>query len=276
MKQYSATTPSRRQMTGINYRKILSRGEPEKSLTRGLRRAMGRSSSGRITARHKGGGSKKLYRLIDFRYDKHDIPATVNTIEYDPFRSGFIALITYADGEKRYILAPSKVKAGDRIIVSKNAEIKPGNRLILENIPVGIFVYNIELKPDGGAKLCRSAGNYAEVIAHDGNFVLLKLPSTEIRKVLKNCWASVGQVSNEERKLRILGKAGRKRWMGVRPTVRGSAMNPVDHPLGGGEGRAGIGLRRPKNKWGRGVRGIKTRKSKKYSDLFIIQKRKKR
>ena len=276
MKKYAPTTPSRRHMTGIDYRKLLTHTEPEKSLTKGFKRAKGRNSAGRITVRHKGGGSKRLYRMIDFKYDKYDIPATIKSIEYDPNRTGFIALIAYADGEKRYILAPGKIKVGDKIIVSENAEIKLGNRLPLEKIPVGTFVYNVEVKPGAGAKLSRSAGNHSEVLAHDKKHALIKLPSGETRKVFEKSWASIGQVSNEENKLVVLGKAGRSRWMGIRPTVRGSAMNPVDHPFGGGEGRQGAGMRRPKNKWGKGIRGTKTRKIKKYSNIFIVTRRKKK
>ncbi|MBU1159636.1 50S ribosomal protein L2 [Patescibacteria group bacterium] len=273
MKKYSPTTASRRQMTGINYRKVLTAKKPEKSLTKGFKRDMGRNSRGRITTRHKGGGSKRLYREIDFRYEKYDIPAVIKTIEYDPNRSGFIALVVYSDGEKRYILLPANVNVGEKIITSQKAELKPGNRLPLSKIPVGTFIYNVELKPGGGAKLARSAGNYLEVLAHDQGYAMVKMPSSETRKVPEKAWASIGQVSNDEHKLVVLGKAGRSRWKGIRPTVRGSAMNPVDHPFGGGEGRAGAGMRRPKNKWGKGVRGVKTRKPKKYSNIFIVKRR---
>lgn len=273
MKTYRPTTKSRRQMTGIDYRNVLTRTEPEKSLSKGFRRPMGRNSAGRITTRHKGGGSRRLYREIDFKYDKYDIPAVIKSIEYDPNRSSFIALVSYADGEKRYILAYNNIKVGEKIITSEKAEPKSGNRLPLEKIPVGTFVYNVEVKPKGGAILGRSAGNYIEVLAHDQGYALLKMPSGEVRKISEKAWANVGQVSNEEHKLVVIGKAGRSRWMGIRPTVRGSAMNPVDHPFGGGEGRQGAGMRRPKNKWGKGVRGVKTRKRKKYSNIFIVQRR---
>lgn len=282
MKKYKPTTPSRRHMIGISFRDVLTparvggRSKPEKSLTKGGKRAKGRNSAGRITVRHKGGGAKRLYRQVDFKYNKTDIPAVVKSVEYDPNRSGFIALVAYADGEKRYILAPDNVKVGDKMIVSEKAEVRPGNRLMVKNIPVGTFVYNVELKPGGGAKLGRSAGNYIEVNAHDKKYTLLKLPSGEIRKVPENSWASVGEVSNREHKLVVSGKAGRSRWLGKRPTVRGSAMNPVDHPFGGGEGRQGAGMRRPKNKWGKGIRGVKTRKPKKYSNALILQRRKKK
>lgn len=276
MKSYKPTTASRRQMTGIDYKEVLTTKKPEKSLVSGFKRSVGRNSGGRITVRHKGGGAKRLYREIDFKYDKYDIPAIVKSIEYDPNRSGFIALVAYSDGEKRYILSPTQLKVNDKIITSEKGDVRVGNRLPLKNIPVGTFIYNIELKPKSGAKLCRAAGNYAELIAHDKEYSLIKLPSTEIRKIPENVWASIGQVSNEERKLITIGKAGRSRWLGIRPTVRGSAMNPVDHPFGGGEGRAGAGMRRPKNKWGKGVRGVKTRKSKKYSNVFILQRRRKK
>lgn len=276
MKQYKPTTASRRQMTGILFRDVLTAKNPLKKLTRGGKRAVGRNSFGRITVRHKGSGAKRLFREIDFKYDKKEIPAVIKTIEYDPNRSGFIGLIAYADGEKKYVLLPVGLKLGDKIITSQKAEIKVGNRLPLASIPVGAFVYNIELKPGAGAKLCRAAGNYAEVIAHEKEYASVKLPSTEIRKVPEASWASVGQVSKEDHRLTVIGKAGRSRWKGIRPTVRGSAMNPVDHPFGGGEGRSGAGMRRPKNLWGKGVRGVKTRKRKKYSSIFIVSRRKKK
>lgn len=276
MKQYKPTTSSRRGMSGISYRDVLTSDKPEKKLTKGFKRAMGRNSFGRITSRHMGGGSKRLYRDIDFKYDKKDIPAVIKSVEYDPNRSGFIGLIVYADGEKRYVLLPHSLKVNDKIIVSEKAEIKAGNRAILKNIPVGTFVYNIELNPGAGARLARAAGNYAEVAARDKGHVLLKLPSAEIRKIPEQAWASIGQVSNEEYKLRVFGKAGRSRWLGIRPKVRGSAMNPCDHPFGGGEGRQGAGMKRPKNMWGKGIRGVKTRKTKKYSNIFIVSRRKKK
>jgi large subunit ribosomal protein L2 len=264
-------------MTGINFRDILTTSEPEKKLTYGFKRAVGRNNVGRITMRHKGGGVKKLYRLVDFKYNKKDIPAIIKTIEYDPFRSGFISLVVYADGEKRYILLPVNLKPGEKIITSEKADIKPGNRLPMKNIPVGTFVYNVELKPCGGAKLIRSAGSYAEVAAQDKGFSLLKMPSGEVRKIPADAWASIGQVSNEDSKLINIGKAGRSRWLGIRPTVRGSAMNPVDHPYGGGEGAQGRGLRRAKTLWGKpSGKGQKTRNKKKYSKMLIISRRKKK
>jgi large subunit ribosomal protein L2 len=276
MKRYNPTTPSRRNMTSVSYRGVLTRSDPEKRLTAGLKKRAGRNSIGRITTRHKGGGAKRLYRLVDFKYDKQDIPAVVKSVEYDPNRSGFIGLLAYADGEKRYVLLPSGLKVGTKIISSEKADVIPGNRLPLFKIPVGTFVFNIELKPYAGAKIARSAGNYAEVVAIEGKYAQLKMPSTEIRKVDKNAWASVGSVSNEEHKLVKIGKAGRNRLMGRRPAVRGSAMNPCDHPYGGGEGRSPQGTKRPKNKWGKGTRGVKTRKAKKYSNVFIISRRKKK
>lgn len=276
MKNYKSTTPSRRHMTGISYRGVVTRAEPEKNLTRGFKRAMGRNSAGRITVRHKGGGAKRSYREIDFTYDKKNIPGVIKSVEYDPNRSGFISLVVYPDGEKRYMLLPCGLKVNDKIIASLEAEIKVGNRLPLGNMSVGTFVYNIETQPGSGAKLVRSAGSFAELLAHDGDYSLVKMPSMEVRKVSKKAWASVGQVSNEEYKLRNIGKAGRSRWAGVRPTVRGNAMNPVDHPRGGGEGRQGAGMRRPKNMWGKGVRGVKTRNHKKYSNVFIVSRRRRK
>jgi len=234
---------------------------------------VGRNSAGRITTRHKGGGHKRLWREIDFKFDKKDVPAKVQSIEYDPNRSAFIALLVYKDGVKRYIVAPEGLKVEASLIVSEKAPIVPGNRLSLGNIPVGAQIYNIEIKPNTKANLVRSAGSYATVLAHDAGLTQIKMPSKEVRKINSLSWASIGQASNTEHNLAVIGKAGRSRWMGVRPTVRGSAMNPVDHPYGGGEGRALRGTRRPKNKWGKGTRGVKTRKVKKYSDIFIVSRR---
>ncbi len=274
MKQYKPTTPSRRHMSTLSFRKFLTRGKPEKSLVRGFKRGIGRNKDGRITVRHKGGGHKRAYRFVDFKYDKIDIPAKIVSVEYDPNRSGYIGLVVYKDGEKRYTLLPQSVKVGDTFTVGEKVPVTPANRLPLRNIPVGTFVYNIELKPRNGAKLARSAGVFAEVVALDKGFVHLKMPSSEIRRVSENAWASVGQVSNEEYHLVNIGKAGRSRWMGIRPTVRGSAMNPVDHPYGGGEGRSGRGLRRAKTKWGKpSGKGQKTRTPKKYSNIFIVSRR---
>lgn len=261
-------------MTTVTYRGVLSKSRPEKSLTSGFRRGSGRNAQGRITMRHKGGGHKRRFRDVDFIFEKFDIPARVASIEYDPNRSGFIALVVYRDGEKRYILAPKSVVVGREIIVSEKAALLPGNRLPLKHIPVGTFVYNIEVKYRGGAKLVRSAGNYAEVIAHDAGYANIKLPSTEVRRIPENAWASIGEVSNEEHHLENIGKAGRSRWKGIRPTVRGSAMNPVDHPYGGGEGRQGRGTRYPKTIWGKHVdKGQRSRRPKKYSNRLIVSRR---
>jgi len=275
MKHFKPTTDSRRHMTVINYRDLLSGHRPTKALTNGGKRDVGRGANGRISVRHKGGGHKRVFRDVDFKYDKIDIPAKVMTVEYDPNRTGFIGLVCYADGEKRYVLLPKSVKVGDKLMVSENAEIKPGNRLPLKKITVGTFVYNIEFKPGNGAKLCRAAGNFGQVIALDAGYAHIKLPSTEVRKVPENAWASIGEVSNDENRLVNIGKAGRSRWMGIRPTVRGSAMNPVDHPYGGGEGRQGRGLRFAKTLWGKHVgKGQKSRTPKKYSNHLIVARRK--
>ena len=275
MKKHKPTTPGRRGAQTVSYRGVLTAQKPKKSLTRGVKRHVGRNSQGKITVRHKGAGHKRLYRNIDFKYNKQNIPAKIETIEYDPNRTAFIALICYADGERRYVLAPKDMGVGDTVLVSEDAAIAPGNRVPLERVPVGTRVYNVELKPGGGAKLGRSAGTAIEVIAHNEGYTNLKMPSSEIRRVPNSAWACIGEVSNDEHKLRNLGKAGRSRWLGIRPTVRGSAMNPVDHPYGGGEGRQGRGLRRAKTKWGKesGI-GHKTRRPKKYSNVFIVTRRK--
>lgn len=260
-------------MATIEYRAILTESKPQKSLTKGRKRAVGRNNQGRITTRHKGGGNKRRYRDIDFLYTKIDIPAKIATIEYDPNRGAFIGIAVYADGEKRYVVLPKSVKVGETFIVSEKAPIKTGNRLPLRAIPLGTFVYNIEIKPKSGAKLVRGAGTFAQVVAQSDGYTQLKLPSTEIRRVMDMCWASVGTVSNDEYKLRNFGKAGRSRWLGIRPTVRGTAMNPVDHPYGGGEGRQGRGTRRPKTAWGKITGGRKTRTPKKYSNPFVVTRR---
>lgn len=276
MKKKKPTNSGIRGTVSIEYRKVLSQGnKPEKSLTKGRKRHVGRNGFGRITQRHKGGGHKRLYREIDFRNSQLDIPGKIVSVEYDPNRTGFISLVHYANGAKAYILSPKSLKVGDTVMASEKAKIAPGNRTPMKNIPVGTFIYNVELKPHGGAKLARSAGNYAEIIAHDNGFVHIKMPSSEIRKIRDTAWASVGEVSNSENQLVKLGKAGRSRHRGIRPTVRGSAMNPVDHPYGGGEGRQGRGLRRAKNVYGNLVGiGQKTRKPKKYSNVFIVSRRK--
>jgi len=274
MKSYKPTTPSRRNMKTLAYREILTASEPYKPLTKGGKRSVGRNNQGRITTPHKGGGNKRLYRNVDFLYNKQDIPAKIETVEYDPNRSAFISLVCYADGERRYVVMPKGVRVGDTFIVSENAALTVGNRLPLEKIPVGTFVYNIELKKNGGAKLVRGAGSYAQVTAHTDTTTNIKLPSGEIRKVTNSCWACIGEVSNSDYKLVNKGKAGRSRWLGIRPTVRGSAMNPVDHPHGGGEGRQGIGLRRgPKTRHGKQAYGVKTRRAKKYSNHAVVARR---
>ena len=277
MKKYKPTSAGRRDGSVIEYKKKLTstQSNPLKSLTKGKKSTGGRNGFGRTTTLNRGGGNKRSYRQVDFRYDKKDVPARVETIEYDPFRSGFIALVLYKDGERRYILAPQSLAQHDEIITSETAKAKVGNRLPLKNIPVGTFVYNVELKPGAGAKIARSAGNYVEVVAQDSNYTLLKMPSTEIRKVISTAWASVGAVSNEEYRLVDLGKAGRARHMGLRPKTRGSAKNAVDHPHGGGEGRAPRGHRRARTKQGRPTgKGQKTRSPKKYSNVFIVERRK--
>lgn len=236
---------------------------------------MGRNGFGRITTRHKGGGNKKLQRDVDFVYNKKNIEAKVESIEYDPNRTGFVALVCYRDGERRYILAPKSVKVGDTIVASETAKVKPGNRLPLGKIPVGTFIYNVEIKPGNGAKMVRSAGNYAEVSAQDGDYTLVKMPSTEVRRFLGMSWASIGEVSNDEHHLAVVGKAGRSRHKGIRPTVRGTVMNPVDHPHGGGEGKSGRGHRRARSLWGKPTgKGHKTRTPKKYSNYLIVSRRK--
>jgi large subunit ribosomal protein L2 len=275
IKKNKPTTASRRHMTGINFREVLTKVKPEKSLTWGQKRSVGRNNQGRITTRHKGGGHKKLFRDIDFTFKKKDIPFVVKSREYDPNRSGFIGLVVYNDGAKHYILLPKGAKVGDKYITSETAPATPGNRLPLKNISIGTFVFNVELKENGGAKIGRSAGNHIEILAKDAGYVDLKMPSTEVRKVNEKCWATIGEVSNEEHHLITSGKAGRSRWLGVRPTVRGSAMNPVDHPYGGGEGRSGRGLRRAKSAWGKPTgKGQKTRRPKKYSNVFMVSRRK--
>ena len=262
-------------MSGIEYRSFLTRSEPHKRLVAGVKRAVGRNNFGRITVRHKGGGAKRLLRAVDFYFDKRNIPGRIESVEYDPSRTAFIGLVVYRDGERRYIVLPKGVRPGREILVSESAPLLPGNRLPLREIPVGTFVYNISALPDSKAIFVRSAGSFAEILAHDAGCSTLKMPSGEIRRVRDTGWPSIGQVSNEENNLIIIGKAGRSRWMGIRPTVRGSAMNPVDHPYGGGEGRTLRGTRRPKNLWGKGTRGVKTRNKKKWSKIFIVSRRKK-
>ena len=275
MKTYKPTTKSRRFMTTLPYRELLSGDAPHKPLIKKSQSRGGRNAFGRITTRHQGGGHKRRLREIDFSYDKKNIPAKIETVEYDPYRSAFIGLVLYRDGERRYVILPKEMKIGSTFIVGENAPLSAGNRLPLGKIPVGTFVYNIELSPGAGAILVRSAGDFAEVVAHDAGYAQVKLPSTEIRKVSDLCYASVGAVGNEEYNLVVIGKAGRSRWLGIRPTVRGTAQNPVDHPHGGGEGRQGRGTRRAKTKWGKpSGKGQKTRTPKKYSNVFIVSRRK--
>jgi len=253
---------------------ILTKKKPERKLLVSLRSKAGRGNSGRITVRHKGAGVKKLYRIVDFGQEKLNIPAKIIAFEYDPYRTAFIMLLEYENGEKRYQLAPSGVNIGDKIICSEKTEIKTGNRMKIKNIPVGTMVYNIELEPERGGRLIRSAGTGARILAHEGRYTNLEMPSGEIRMVLQECYASVGTVSHSEWRYINIGKAGRSRLMGIRPTVRGSVMNPVDHPHGGGEGRAPIGLKHPKTPWGKPALGKKTRMRKKWTSKLIIKRRK--
>lgn len=272
IKTFKPTTPSRRQMTVIDYSE-LSKVAPEKSLLEPMKKTSGRNSYGRITVRHHGGGNRRKYRVIDFKRNKNDMPATVLTIEYDPNRSAFIALVQYEDGEKRYIVAPHGLKVGDVIESGVNADIKPGNALPLANIPVGTFIHNVELYPGKGAQLARAAGIMAQLMAKEGRYALVRLPSGELRNVPVECMATIGQVSNLEHENVNIGKAGRKRHMGWRPTVRGSVMNPCDHPHGGGEGRSPIGRPGPVTPWGKPALGYKTRKKKNLSNKFIVKRR---
>jgi large subunit ribosomal protein L2 len=275
MKIYKPTTPARRGMTGIDFSQ-LTRKKPEKSLLKYVRRDVGRGSSGRITVRHRGGGVKRMYRIIEFSQTRMDSPAKVIALEYDPNRTAFIALIEYKNNnEKQYIIAPQDLKVGQEVIFAEATPLTPGNRAKLKNIPVGTAVYNIELEPGKGGIAVRSAGSSAQVLAHDGNFINLKMPSTEIRKFSGECFASIGMVSNPENRFYRIGKAGKSRLKGRRPHVRGSAMNPVDHPHGGGEGRQPIGLKHPKTPWGKPALGVKTRNNKKWSNKLIISRRKK-
>jgi large subunit ribosomal protein L2 len=273
MKSFKPTSASRRNMTSSDYSTLTKGVRPYKPLVTRLKTNSGRNSAGRITVRHQGGGNKKLYRMIDFKQNRMNSKAIVETIEYDPYRTGFIALVKYADGAKAYILAPEKMKAGDEITTAEAAPLRNGNRMQLKNIPVGQQVYNVEMAPGRGGQIVRSAGAYAEVLANADGYTDLKLNSGEVRRVLWTCLASLGQVSNSEWSLVNFGKAGRSRWMGIRPTVRGSAMNPVDHPYGGGEGAQPRGTRKPKTLWGKVTGGHKTRNKKKRSNQFIVKRR---
>jgi len=272
IKVYKPTINSRRNMSVIDY-SGLSKVAPEKSLLAPLNKKAGRNSYGRITVRHRGGGNRRKYRIIDFKRNKFDVEGTVKTIEYDPNRSAFIALVEYVDGEKSYILAPEGLKVGYKVISGENVDIWPGNALPLTSIPVGTFVHNVELYPGRGAQLARSAGNQAQLMAREDGYALLRLPSNELRKVPETCMATVGQVSNPDHFNVKIGKAGRKRNMGWRPTVRGSVMNPNDHPHGGGEGKSPVGRPGPVTPWGKPALGYKTRKHKKQSDKLIVRRR---
>jgi len=274
MKEYKPTTPSRRHMTSRDY-SALTKKKPERRLTKAIKKKSGRGSSGKITTRHKGGGERKIYRLVDFGQERLDEKAKVIALEYDPNRTAFLALLEYPGKERKYILAPHNLKVSDEIVFSEKAPLSVGNRMRLKNIPVGTNVHNIELLAGKGGKLVRGAGTSAKVLAHEGKFCHLKMPSTETRKIPKDCFASIGEVSCPEHRFVKIGKAGRKRHKGVRPTVRGSAMSPPDHPHGGGEGRAPVGLKHPKTPWGKPARGVKTRKKKKRSNKLIIKRRKK-
>ena len=272
VKKFRPTTPSRREMTMATFEEITT-NVPEKSLLVSLSKNAGRNAQGKITVRHRGGGAKRKYRVIDFKRNKDGVVGTVATIEYDPNRTAYIALVVYADGEKRYIIAPAGLKVGDKVESGADADIKPGNALPLKNIPVGTIVHNVELEVGKGAQLVRSAGSSAQLMAKEGNYATLRLPSGEMRYVRIECRATIGTVSNATNDIINLGKAGRKRHMGWRPTVRGSVMNPNDHPHGGGEGKSPVGRPSPVTPWGKPALGYKTRKNKKYSDRFIIKRR---
>lgn len=271
IRNYKPTTPGRRKMSALINEEITT-STPEKSLTVTIKKNGGRNNQGKITVRHHGGGEKRKYRIIDFKRNKLNVPGSVASIEYDPNRTANIALINYADGEKRYIIAPKGLKVGDKIESGENADIKVGNALPIMNIPVGTMVHNIELRPGKGGELARSAGSSAQILGRENTYVMIRLSSGEQRKVLGTCMATVGEVGNEDSSLVKVGKAGRSRHMGIRPTVRGSVMNPNDHPHGGGEGRAPVGRKAPMTPWGKPALGLKTRK-KKQSDKFIVRRR---
>lgn len=274
IKKFKPTSNARRGMTGLDFSEITT-DKPEKSLLAPLNKKAGRNNQGRITTRHQGGGHKRQYRIIDFKRNKDGIPGRVASIEYDPNRTANIALIHYADGEKRYILAPKGLEVGMEVMSGPDADIKVGNALPLQNIPVGQTIHNIELKPGRGGQLVRSAGAEAQLLGKEGKYALVKLTSGETRMILATCRATIGQVGNVEHELINVGKAGRSRWLGKRPAVRGSVMNPVDHPHGGGEGRAPIGLKSPVTPWGKPTLGYKTRKKNKATDKYIVRRRKK-
>ena len=271
IRNYKPTTPGRRKMSTLINNEI-TKATPEKSLVKTLKKNGGRNNTGKITVRHQGGGAKRKYRIIDFKRNKLDIPGKVASIEYDPNRTANIALINYADGEKRYIIAPKGLEVGMQVVAGENADIKVGNALPIMNIPVGTMIHNIELRPGKGGELARSAGASAQILGRENNYVMIRLSSGEQRKILGTCMATIGEVGNEDSSLVKIGKAGRKRHKGIRPTVRGSVMNPNDHPHGGGEGRAPVGRKAPMTPWGKPALGLKTRK-KKQSDKFIVRRR---
>jgi len=271
VKKYKPTTPGQRGMTGYTFEEI-TKASPERSLLKPLRKSGGRNLYGRVTVRHRGGGNRRRIRIVDFKRDKHDIPARVAAIEYDPNRTARLALLNYVDGEKRYIVAPLDLKVGDTVMAGAGAEIRPGNSLPISNIPVGTLVHNIELKVGRGGQLVRAAGGAAQLLAKEGDFAQVRMPSGEVRLVRQECFATIGQVGNLDHGNIKLGKAGRKRHLGVRPTVRGSAMSPRDHPHGGGEGRQPIGMPGPKSPWGKPTLGYKTRRNKK-TDQYILRRR---
>jgi len=268
---YKPTSPARRFMSVLTFDEITKK-EPERSLVTDLRKRAGRNNQGKITVRHQGGGERRKYRIIDFRRNKDNIPAKVAAIEYDPNRTCFIALLFYADGEKRYILAPLGLNVGDTVMSGAQADIKPGNCLPLSNIPLGTLIHNVEIKVGRGGQMVRSAGTSAQVMAKEGDYAQVRLPSGEVRKVSINARATIGEVGNNEHENVRIGKAGRKRHMGFRPTVRGVVMNPVDHPHGGGEGRSPVGMPAPMSPWGKKTQGVKTRKHRKYSDKMIVKR----
>jgi len=272
IKAYKPMTPRTRNMTVTDF-SSLSKVAPERSLLAPIKKHSGRNSYGRITVRHKGGGNRRKYRIIDFKRDKHDMPAKVLTLEYDPNRTGHIALVQYEDGEKRYILAPNGLKVGDTVVSGTGADIKPGNALPMRNIPVGTFIHNVELYPGKGAQLARSAGVMAQLMAKEGAYALVRLPSGELRNIPVGCMATIGQMGNLDHENVKIGKAGRKRHMGIRPTVRGSVMNPCDHPHGGGEGKSPIGRPSPVTPWGKPAMGYKTRKKNHRTDKQIVRRR---
>ena len=274
IKKYKPTTPSLRFRTGYTFTEITT-DRPEKSLLKPLKKSGGRNNMGRITCRHRGGGHRRHYRIIDFKRDKFGVPAKVASIEYDPNRTARIALLHYLDGEKRYIIAPDGLTVGSKVMSGPEAEIALGNAIPLEKIPLGSTVHNIELKKGRGGQIARSAGAFGQVVAKDGDYVHVKMPSNDVHLIRKECMATIGQVSNLDHSLIKIGKAGRKRWLGIRPTVRGVAMNPVDHPMGGGEGKSSGG-RHPVSPWGKPAKGGKTRKTRKYSDNYIVKADKKR